>query len=400
MLNKPEPTCLVIADLSGYTGYLAAVELDHAQDILADLIDTVVGALRPTFRLAKLEGDAAFMYSVTETIDGPALMDTIERTYFAFRRRLRDIARASRCDCNACIRIPDLDLKVLAHHGLVVRQKMAGREELVGSDVIVAHRLLKNDIEAVTGIAAYAAYSAACLGAMGADPVALGLVAHRQAYEHLGEVELWVADLEAAWTAETERARVTVPDEELFVAMDIELPAPPAIAWDFLTAPSQRTRWQTGTIQIIEDLGGGRRGAGTVNHCVHGKDAVVEEILDWRPAEYLTLNTLMPVPGAPKLKMQEVLDPVGDDRTLLHFRFARPRAAKDRAFLEAVLPQVGPQFERWLGTLAEMLAEEMAERRRTAAGAPEPAVPASAARFLTEPVRSGVDSGAARSSSS
>jgi hypothetical protein len=49
---QPEPTWLLIADISGYTGYLAAVELDHAQDILADLIGTVVTALRPGFRPA------------------------------------------------------------------------------------------------------------------------------------------------------------------------------------------------------------------------------------------------------------------------------------------------------------------------------------------------------------
>lgn len=58
MLVKPELACLLIADIAGYTDYLAGVELDHAQDILADLVDTVVGRLRPTFRLAKLEGDA------------------------------------------------------------------------------------------------------------------------------------------------------------------------------------------------------------------------------------------------------------------------------------------------------------------------------------------------------
>jgi class 3 adenylate cyclase len=51
---QPEPVCLLIADISGYTAYLAGVELDHSQDILADLIRTVVTALRPTFRLAKL----------------------------------------------------------------------------------------------------------------------------------------------------------------------------------------------------------------------------------------------------------------------------------------------------------------------------------------------------------
>jgi class 3 adenylate cyclase len=91
MLPKPESACLVIADISGYTGYLAGVELDHAQDILADLMDTIVGALRPPFSLSKLEGDAALVYAPTPKVDGSLLQDTIEATYFTFRRRLRDL---------------------------------------------------------------------------------------------------------------------------------------------------------------------------------------------------------------------------------------------------------------------------------------------------------------------
>jgi hypothetical protein len=75
MLSVAQPTCFLIADISGYTGYLADVELDHAQDILADLIGAVVTALRPNFRLAKLEGDAAFTFATTERIDGSMLLD-------------------------------------------------------------------------------------------------------------------------------------------------------------------------------------------------------------------------------------------------------------------------------------------------------------------------------------
>ena len=56
MLAQPEPACLLIADISGYTSYLAGAELDHAQDVLADLMTTVVGALRPAFRLANQMG--------------------------------------------------------------------------------------------------------------------------------------------------------------------------------------------------------------------------------------------------------------------------------------------------------------------------------------------------------
>ncbi len=136
MLSTAQPTCFLIADISGYTGYLADVELDHAQDILADLIGAVVTALRPNFRLAKLEGDAAFTFMTAETIDGSMLLDTIERCYFGFRRRRRDVRQATSCECNACVRIPDLDLKFVVHHGTAIHQKVAGRQELarVGRD--------------------------------------------------------------------------------------------------------------------------------------------------------------------------------------------------------------------------------------------------------------------------
>ena len=60
MLPKPELAYFAIADISGYTNFLAGVELDHAQDIIADFMDTVVKGLRPPFRLAKFEGDQQF----------------------------------------------------------------------------------------------------------------------------------------------------------------------------------------------------------------------------------------------------------------------------------------------------------------------------------------------------
>ena len=72
MLPKPELAYFAIADISGYTSFLAGVELDHAQDIIADFMDKVVKGLRPPFRLAKFEGDAAFVYAVAEKVDGLA----------------------------------------------------------------------------------------------------------------------------------------------------------------------------------------------------------------------------------------------------------------------------------------------------------------------------------------
>jgi uncharacterized protein YndB with AHSA1/START domain len=390
MLSQPEPACLVIADISGYTGFLAGAELDHAQDILADLMSTVVNALRPTFRLAKLEGDAAFVQMLTESIDGPLLQDTIERCYFAFRRRLRDIGQASTCECNACILVPNLDLKVVAHHGRVIRQRIASREELVGSDVIVVHRLLKNHVEDATGVGAYAMYTDACTAAMGlVDPAAAGMVAHRETFDGVGEIGSWIRDLHAAWDEERQRAQIVVPAKDAARTYEATFAAPAAVVWDYATSPARRPLWQFGVTGVAQEAGReGRRGIGTVNHCIHGKDATIEEVLDWQPYDHVTYRSQMPIPGVPKLVSTILFEEIDDGRTRVEMRFASPRSAKDRAIATGLLPMLDASIAGGFAALGPLLESEMAARS-TAEAAAEPDVPVSRGRNAREPIGAG-----------
>jgi hypothetical protein len=388
MLARTEPACLVIADIAGYSGYLAGVELDHAQDILADLIDTVVGALRPSFKLAKLEGDAAFVYVPAATVDGPGFRDVIERCYFAFRRRVRDIRHTSTCECNACIRIPGLDLKFVAHHGLVARQRMAGREELVGSDVVVVHRLLKNKVSDELGVPAYALYTDALVRAMRLeDPGAAGLEGHRETFESVGEIGAWVADLGASWEAEQQRARTKVTDSDALGVITIPTAVPRDILWEWATSPVRRIRWTTGMTDISEDVAAGRRGVGTVNHCVHGKDVSVEEVLDWVPSEYVTKRVTLPTRGAPRIVMTMELIAHGPDRTDIVWRVARPRSRKDRLIVRAMEGFFRKNVRRDVDAMVELAAADA--RERAAGRDAEPELPESAARYLSAPLRGG-----------
>lgn len=341
MLAPAQPTCFLIADLSGYTGYLTDVELDHAQDILADLVGTVVTALEPGFRLAKLEGDAAFTYAIADRIDGSMLLDTLERCYFGFRRRRRDIRQATSCPCDACARIPDLDLKFVVHHGPAILQHVAGHQELLGADVIVAHRLLKNEVAGQLDLGAYALISQACIDATELDPAALGMREHTETYDRIGDVPAWVHDLDRRWQEEEDRAPVRVSPEESVLTVSVPTTVAPQVAWGFLTLPGRRMTWQPWVTEVtVKGATGGRRGPGSANHCMHGEDAVIEEILDWRPYDYVTDRTILDTPGGPvKLLHTIELEP-GSSGTTIHFRFAAPETEREQALMH----EIGPAY--------------------------------------------------------
>jgi len=363
MLSAAQPTCFLIADISGYTGYLADVELDHAQDILADLIGAVVTALRPNFRLAKLEGDAAFTYMTRETIDGSMLLDTIERCYFGFRRRRRDVRQATSCECNACVRIPDLDLKFVVHHGAAILQRVAGRQELLGSDVIVAHRLLKNEVVEQLGIHAYALISQQCIDASDIDPAALGMREHTETYDRIGDVPAWAHDLGRRWQEEEARGRVFVTPEESVLSVSVPTSVPPQVAWEFLTKPGQRMSWQPWVTAVeITGAPGGRRGLGSANHCMHGKDAVIEEILDWRPYDYVTDRTILDTPGGPVKVLHTIELEPGAAGTTIHFRFGAPKTKREIALMREIGPAYGQALQSSLPSLIAQLDAELAAR--------------------------------------
>jgi len=363
MASAAQPACFLIADISGYTGYLADVELDHAQDILADLIGAVVSALRPNFRLAKLEGDAAFTWMAAESIDGSMLFDTIERCYFGFRRRRRDVRQATSCECNACSHIPDLDLKFVVHHGVAILQKVAGRQELLGSDVIVVHRLLKNDVVESLGIPAYALLSQTCIDAAAIDPVALGMTAHTETYDRIGDVATWVLDLERRWQEEEARDRVFVTVEESTLIVSVPTDAPPQVAWEFITKPGQRMSWQPWVTEVrIEGATGGRRGPGSANHCRHGKDAVVEEILDWRPYDYVTDRTVIDTPTGPIRLLHTVEFEPTTTGTTIHFRYSDAKTKREKELVKAIGPAYGAALESGVPSLVLQLKAEVAAR--------------------------------------
>ena len=295
MASTVETGFLVIADLTGYTAYVAGSEIEHAPVIAGDLLETIVGRLDPPFRLAKLEGDAAFLFVEDGRADASLLLDAVEAAYVAFRRRLRSIDQATSCDCNSCRLAPRLDLKVFVHHGSYVRGRIAGRDELAGSDVIVVHRLLKGETAGASRANGFALLTSAAVDALHLDPDRLGLSRAEETIEHLGRVSTFVLDLEARWQAESSIRRLDAgwADGEPLAEIDTVVAADPATVWAHLTSPGLRATWE-GPIVFEEAPEGGRRGVGSRSQCITGRLATLEEIVDWQPWDHVAWRLVVP----------------------------------------------------------------------------------------------------------
>lgn len=278
----------MLADISGYTRYLAGVELEHSHDILADLLGVVAGELNSVGTLAKLEGDAVFVCDRDGATDRETLLAGFDAAYFAFARRRRTIALRTTCTCAACAGIAALDLKLIGHYGSFVEHVVAGSSEIVGSDVITAHRLLKNHVTDRSGSTAFALITDACVTELGIDPASLGLTAHDEHYDDVGTIAGWVRDLGARWTSIERRNAVRVDHEQADFEVFTTCPGSRNATWDAVVSPEKILGWKVGATAVDMNNPSGARDVGSTTHCVHGRQAFDQEILDWRPFDYFT----------------------------------------------------------------------------------------------------------------
>jgi hypothetical protein len=333
MSPQPETGYIVLSDLSGFTGYLAGVELDHAQAVLRDLSEMLVGRLVPPLTLGGLVGDGLLAYlPVRRLARGETLLEVVEAAYGAFRERVGSIARRTTCTCRACRQVPELDLKFIIHCGAFVLQAVpAGQPqpELLGLDVdLVRKRWLKLPVGAVTGWRGYALFTGAALRQMGLRPETLE--AHKQvvAVGHAGgpsgEVVTYSVNLRARFDQQLRARRAYVGADEADAVVVQDFAAQPAVVWEWLNEPARRTQWMQGRVWHSGARPEGRMGVGARNHCEHGLGTATEIVLDWRPFEYFTVE-LTPRPGSLTVRQTFRLEPLAaGTRVHSHTLFVRP----------------------------------------------------------------------------
>jgi hypothetical protein len=156
MATGEEHVVLIIADISGYTQFMVSSrnELTHGQWIIGELVQTIIKQVEIPLEVAKLEGDAVFLYAIKEhhQMDWEAIRRQIGakllRFFEVFSSKVAELSLSHQCQCGACSNIDKLKLKLIAHSGVALFYQMGRFEELSGVDVIIVHRLLKNSVPA------------------------------------------------------------------------------------------------------------------------------------------------------------------------------------------------------------------------------------------------------------
>ena len=200
MERKTQTGYLVLADISGYTSFVAKTEIEHADMALSFLLETIIENLNSLLTISKLEGDAVFAYVEESKLqEARSLLELIDQTYLAFREKALALYSQATCPCRACRALPTLDLKFMVHHGDYIIQQVAGIKDLLGTDVNLIHRLSKNHVSESTGWQGYALFTNQGLKHMQTDKTSF--LQQAESYEHLGEVETYVMDMHVRYEA-------------------------------------------------------------------------------------------------------------------------------------------------------------------------------------------------------
>lgn len=144
--GQPQPALLFIPDISGFTQFVNETELLHSQHIISELLEILIDSNHLNLQVSEIEGDAIFFFKVGEKPAMQNLLDQVEKMFTMFHAHLKLYEHQRICPCGACKDAINLTLKIIVHFGEVSGISIKEHKKLFGKDVILVHRLLKNNL--------------------------------------------------------------------------------------------------------------------------------------------------------------------------------------------------------------------------------------------------------------
>ncbi len=146
-MSDQKKSFVFIPDISGFSNFVNSTEISHSEHIISELIELIINSNDLDLQVSEIEGDAVLFYFENGIPTFEKLISQVEKMYLAFHAHLLQYEKYRICTCGACTTASKLDLKFVAHAGQLGFLNIQGRRKPHGNDVVIPHRLLKNNID-------------------------------------------------------------------------------------------------------------------------------------------------------------------------------------------------------------------------------------------------------------
>ncbi len=248
---------IFIPDISGFTRFVNETEIQHSQHIIEELLEVLLTSNEIDLQVSEIEGDAVLFYKLGEAPD-PAVIARQSRIFFLnFHNYLKQIEKDSVCQCGACRMASKLTLKFLLHYGEIGISQIREFTKIVGKNVILIHRLMKNNVKSDAYLLMTEAYTslypAETFSSHFNWAAAVKGTVH---YDHVGEVNYTYIELSSL------RSQVTAPsppkDAKKFknpLNVSVFIASPVNEVYNTVIDLAQRMEWSEGLNKITYDKG-------------------------------------------------------------------------------------------------------------------------------------------------
>jgi len=253
--TKSEYGLIFIPDISGFTKFVNDTEIDHSQHIIRELFEVIIDANSLDLELSEIEGDAVLFFRLGKAPSAAEIVNQAKQIFIEFHKYLKVIERDRVCHCGACRTASGLTLKIIAHFGEIGISDIKGHKKLIGKSVVVAHRLMKNEIddnEYLLMSDDY--YSSLEPDESKAEIDRPGLQKGTTAYEHIGEINyryMTLSGLHASVPAVPDLEQLEKYPDPVFVENTINSPI--SDVYSVIIDLDKRPLWSDGLRKIEYD---------------------------------------------------------------------------------------------------------------------------------------------------
>ncbi|MEO6132520.1 MAG: DUF2652 domain-containing protein [Saprospiraceae bacterium] len=248
--SSSQSALLFIPDITGFTGFISDRDFQHGQHIMAELLEVLIEANQLNLKVNEVEGDAVFFYRTGEAPGIKELINQSEKMYVAFHSHLKKYGVSRICNCPTCRSASRLTLKFVAHYGGVSFHHIKEHHKLFGTDVILVHRLLKNNVPEQE----YLLVTDSVLANHSTLPEGnqMQWQSGSENYD-LGEVKYYYSSLQKWYekVPEPEIPEVIIYRSKDPLRHSIEIDAPVEIVYDSLTDLGQRKNYMVGVNAVV-----------------------------------------------------------------------------------------------------------------------------------------------------